>query len=79
MAYCHLRHLPTKVQNLQKEVAGCSTLIQELTAKVEEQDKELNAMKKEVKLLLSELGQAKHDLKDIANELNFKLETKQTS
>ena len=37
-----------KVQNLQKEVSGCSTLIKELSAKVREQDEELSAVKKGV-------------------------------
>lgn len=53
-------------------------MIQELSAKVKEQDEELSVMRKEVRLLLSELGQARHDIKDITKELNFELESKKS-
>lgn len=76
--HCHSRSLPIKVQNLQREVCGCTTLIQELSAKVKEQDEELSVMRKEVRLLLSELGQARHDIKDITKELNIELESKKS-
>ena len=50
--------LPAKIQNLQEEVSGCSAQIQELSAKVREHDEELSEMKREMELLLSELGQS---------------------
>lgn len=65
----HSHGLPAKVQHLQTEVHGCSSQIQELSAKVREQDEVLSAMRKEVELLLSELGETKHVLKDITEEL----------
>ena len=57
------------VQRLQQEVNGYSAQIQVLTAKLLEQGEELSWMRKEVKLVLSELGQTKQYLKDIVDEM----------
>ena len=57
------------IQHLQEEVGGYSAQIQALSAKVMEQNEELSVMRREVKLVLSELGQAKQFLKDIADEM----------
>ena len=57
------------VQRLQEEVDGYSVQIQELTARLLEQGEELSWMRKEVKLVLSELSQTKQFLKDIADEM----------
>ena len=51
------------------EVSECLTEIQELSAKVMEQEQELNAMKKAVEIARTELGHTKHTLKDITNKL----------
>ena len=52
------------VQHLREEVIGCSHLLQELSVKVREQDQELSSVRKEVALLLSEIGQTKHILQN---------------
>lgn len=57
------------VQRLQQEVNGYSAQIQVLTAKLLKQGEELSWMRKEVKLVLSELGQTKQYLKDIVDEM----------
>ena len=57
------------VQRLQQEVNGYSAQIQVLTAKLLEQGEELSWMRKEVKLVLSELGQTKQYLKDIVDKM----------
>ena len=57
--------LPATIQHLEVEISGCSTQIRELSAKVKERDDELSMMRREVKLLLAELGHVKHVLKDI--------------
>ena len=54
---------------LQQEVNGYSAQIQVLTAKLLKQGEELSWMRKEVKLVLSELGQTKQYLKDIVDEM----------
>ena len=59
------------VQRLQQEVNGYSAQIQVLTAKLLEQGEELSWMRKEVKLVLSELGQTKQYLKDIVDEMQI--------
>jgi len=61
--------LPATIQHLEVEISGCSTQIRELSAKVKERDDELSMMRREVKLLLAELGHVKHVLKDIIDEL----------
>ena len=48
---------------------GCSHLLQELAVKVKAQDQELSIIRKDVALLLSELGQTKHVLNGISKEL----------
>ena len=57
------------VQRLQQEVDRYSAQIQVLTAKLLMQGEELSWMRKEVKLVLSELGQTKQYLKDIVDEM----------
>ena len=57
------------VQRLQQEVNGYSAQIQVLTAKLLEQGEELSWMRKEVKLVLSELGQTKQYLKDRVDDM----------
>ena len=58
------------VHHLRAELSGCSHLLKELTEKVEGQDQELKDVRKEVSLLLSELGQTKDILSVISNELS---------
>ena len=70
-----LMSYPTAIQHLEMEVSGCITQIQELSVKVRQQDEELSMMRREVELLLTELGQTKHVLKDIINELQVILQT----
>jgi len=61
------------IQLLQNEVGGCSTEIQELSAKVMEQEQELSAMKREVGIAREEHDHTKHILKDtIKNYRLFK-------
>ena len=61
--------LSMTIQCLQEEVGGYSAQIQALSAKVIEQNEQLSVMRHEVKLVLSELGQTKQFLKDIADEM----------
>ena len=56
------------VQHLRAEVRQCSHLLQELALKVGEQDQQLSSTRKEVALLLSELGQTKSLLLGINKE-----------
>ena len=62
--------LGTTIQCLQEEVGGYSAQIQALSAKVLEQNEQLSVMRRKVKLVLSELGQTKQFLKDIADEMS---------
>ena len=66
---------PTAIQHLEIEVSVCVTQIQELSVKVRKQDEELTMMRREVELLLTELGNTKHVLKDIIDELQVILQT----
>ena len=59
---------PTAIQHLEMEVSVSITQIQELSVKGRQQDEELSMMRREVELLLTELGQTKHVLKDVINE-----------
>ena len=59
------------IQLLQNEVRGCSTEIQELSAKVMEQEQELSAMKREVGIAREELDHTKHILKDTIRKLQI--------
>lgn len=70
-----LMSYPTAIQHLEMEVSGCITQIQELSVKVRQQDEELSMMSREVELLLTELGQTEHVLKDIIHELQVILQT----
>ena len=55
--------------NSKAEVCGCAHLLQELAVKVRDQDQELSTVRKDVALLLSEIGEAKHILNGISKEL----------
>ena len=70
-----LMSYPTAIQHLEIEVSGCVTQIQELSVKVRKQDEELTMMRREVELLLTELGNTKHVLKDIIDELQVILQS----
>ena len=48
-----------------------SEQIEELTARLAKQNEELSWMGQEVKLILSELGQTKQFVRDIANEMQL--------
>ena len=60
------------VHHLRAELSGCSNLLKELTENVKGQDQELKDVRKEVALLLSELGQTKDILSVISNELSVR-------
>ena len=72
--YCEVDLLLTcyffTVKHLRAELSGCSLLLQELTERVKGQDQELKDVRKEVALLLSELGQTKNILSVISKELS---------
>jgi chromosome segregation ATPase len=55
---------------------ACAHLLQELAVKVTAQDQELSTVRKDVALLLSELGQTKHILNGISKELTESLSSK---
>ena len=57
------------VYYLQNEVKGYSVQIQRLSMKVREQDEEICAVRKEVKLLLLELGQTRQSINGITKQL----------
>ena len=57
------------MQSLRAEVSGWTNLLQELAQRVKEQEQELRTMRKDVALLLSELGETKTLLLGINKEL----------
>ena len=63
--------LPAEVQHLQKEVRGCSSKIQSLSLKINEQDSDISAMKEELRQLLLDLAETKITLRDIADKLQL--------
>lgn len=63
--------LQAELEHLQKEVKGYSVQVQQLTVKVKEQDEELSAVPKEVELLLLELGQTRHAINGITEQLKL--------
>ena len=64
------------VKHIRAELSGCSLLSQGLTERVKGQDQELKDVRKEVALLLSELGQTKNIssvIRIIKSEMNTNL------
>ena len=70
-----LMSYPTAIQYLEMEVSGCVTQIQELSVKVRKQDEELTMMRRG-RTAFNRAWQYKHVLKDIIDELQVILQTR---
>ena len=62
-------NIPVKVEHLQREVCGCSSKIQSLSLKLNEQDHDICALREELRKLFNEISETRVAIMDIADKL----------
>ena len=66
---------PAKVEHLQREVSGCSSKIQSLSLKLNEQDHDICALREELRKLFNELAETRVAIVSIADKLTHLIDT----